>query len=84
MSVTQRLVADVILPLHKRPQVPGADLGEHCARRVEHDHLALAVPGFTLRTYTHLMPSAHDRMREAIDASRAQDHGPTASQGGAK
>jgi len=24
-------------------------------------------PGFTLRTYTHLMPSAPDRMRAAVD-----------------
>lgn len=33
-------------------------------------------PGFTLRTYTHLMPAAHDRMRDAIDTASAQDHGP--------
>ena len=43
-----------------------------------------ADPGFTLRTYTHLMPTAHDRMRQAIDASRAQDHGPATAQEGAQ
>ncbi|WP_344749068.1 hypothetical protein [Streptosporangium vulgare] len=26
-------------------------------------------PGFTLRTYTHLMPSSEDRMRKAIDGA---------------
>lgn len=35
---------------------------------------------FTLATYVHLMPSAHDRMREAIDAAREQDHGPATAQ----
>jgi len=39
---------------------------------------------FTLQIYSHVMPSAHDRMREAIDASRDQDHGPATSQGSAK
>ena len=24
-------------------------------------------PGFTLRLYTHMLPSSHDRAREAID-----------------
>jgi hypothetical protein len=28
-------------------------------------------PGFTLRTYTHLMPSAPDRMRAAVDSAFA-------------
>ena len=31
-------------------------------------------PKFTLRTYTHLMPAAHDRMRDAIDQA-ASDRG---------
>ena len=31
-------------------------------------------PGFTLRTYVHLMPDTADRMRQAIDAAY-QDHG---------
>ena len=35
-------------------------------------------------TYVHLMPSAHDRMREAIDAAREQDHGPATAQGGVR
>lgn len=26
-------------------------------------------PGFTLRTYTHLMPTAEDRVREAIETA---------------
>lgn len=41
---------------------------------------------FTLATYCHLMPSAHDRMRAAIDASRAPApaaDGPATAQGGA-
>ncbi|WP_152361440.1 tyrosine-type recombinase/integrase [Microlunatus speluncae] len=32
------------------------------------EYLGHADPGFTLRTYTHLMPSSHDRTRNAIDA----------------
>ncbi|MBB5892794.1 tyrosine-type recombinase/integrase [Kutzneria kofuensis] len=31
------------------------------------DYLGHADPGFTLRTYTHLMPSAHDSARAAVD-----------------
>jgi integrase len=41
-------------------------------------------PGFTLRTYAHLMPGAADRMRQAIDAAHAQDHGPATAQGSAR
>jgi len=41
-------------------------------------------PGFTLRTYAHLMPGAADRMRQAIDAAHEQDHGPTTAQGVAR
>ena len=33
-------------------------------------------PGFTLRTYVHLMPSADDRMRQAVDAVFASFDGP--------
>lgn len=29
-------------------------------------------PGFTLRTYAHLMPEAEDRTRTAIDAAHAR------------
>ncbi len=32
------------------------------------EYLGHADPGFTLRTYTHLMPSSHERTRNAIDA----------------
>lgn len=32
------------------------------------DYLGHADPGFTLRTYTHLVPSSHQRAREAVDA----------------
>ena len=39
-------------------------------------------PGFTLRTYVHLMPSADDRMRQAVDAVFASSDGQeTARQG---
>ncbi|MER5650706.1 site-specific integrase [Streptosporangium sp. NPDC002524] len=33
------------------------------------EFLGHADPGFTLRTYTHLMPSSEDRMRRAIDGA---------------
>lgn len=33
-------------------------------------------PGFTLRTYVHLMPSADDRMRQAVDAVFLSFDGP--------
>lgn len=32
------------------------------------EYLGHADPGFTLRTYTHLMPSSAERTRKAIDA----------------
>lgn len=31
------------------------------------DYLGHSDPGFTLRTYTHLVPSSHQRAREAVD-----------------
>lgn len=31
------------------------------------DYLGHADPGFTLRTYTHLVPSSHERARVAVD-----------------
>jgi len=31
------------------------------------EYLGHTDPGFTLRTYTHLMPDAADRAREAMD-----------------
>jgi integrase len=33
------------------------------------EYLGHSDPGFTLRVYTHLMPSAPDRMRAAVDAA---------------
>lgn len=33
------------------------------------EYLGHADPGFTLRTYTHLMPSSGERARRAIDAA---------------
>ncbi|GAB3872390.1 tyrosine-type recombinase/integrase [Kibdelosporangium lantanae] len=41
------------------------DAGESI--RVLADYLGHADPGFTLRTYTHLMPSSGERTRKAID-----------------
>ncbi|MEV4529380.1 tyrosine-type recombinase/integrase [Streptosporangium sp. NPDC049304] len=35
--------------------------------KVVADFLGHADPGFTLRTYTHLMPSSEDRMRQVIE-----------------
>ncbi|MDQ0716095.1 hypothetical protein QFZ55_005547 [Streptomyces luteogriseus] len=37
------------------------------------------VPGFTLRTYTHLMPGSEKRTREAVD--RAFEDGPSGEDG---
>jgi integrase len=40
-------------------------------------------PGFTLRVYAHLMPSAEGRALKAIEAAFCEDHGPeTARDGG--
>jgi hypothetical protein len=33
------------------------------------EHLGYADPGFTLRVYTHLMPSSEDRAWVAVDAT---------------
>lgn len=33
------------------------------------DYLGHSDPGFTLRTYTHLMPTSEDRTRQAVDAA---------------
>ncbi|MFJ3923886.1 integrase [Streptomyces sp. NPDC090022] len=42
-------------------------------------------PGFTLRTYTHLMPSSEGRTRKAVDgvykASDSASDGPQTAQG---
>ncbi|MGH3901497.1 MAG: tyrosine-type recombinase/integrase, partial [Pseudonocardiaceae bacterium] len=41
------------------------DAGESITALAE--YLGHADPGFTLRTYTHLMPSSHERTRRAVD-----------------
>ena len=35
------------------------------------EYLGHADPGFTLRTYTHMMPASEDRMRKAVDRAFA-------------
>ncbi|WP_328829808.1 site-specific integrase [Streptomyces sp. NBC_00252] len=58
------------------------DAGESI--RALSSYLGHADPGFTLRTYTHLMPSSEGRTRKAVDslylASIPQDHGPETAQ----
>ncbi|RAO34481.1 hypothetical protein PSN13_03348 [Micromonospora saelicesensis] len=36
-------------------------------------YLGHADPGFTLRTYTHLLPTSEDRTRRAIDTAFGED-----------
>ena len=43
--------------------------------RAVSEYLGHADPGFTLRTYTHLMPSSAERTRKAIDAVFASRKG---------
>ncbi|MBG6069368.1 tyrosine-type recombinase/integrase [Micromonospora ureilytica] len=38
-------------------------------------YLGHADPGFTLRTYTHLLPASEDRTRRAIDKALGEDQG---------
>ncbi len=40
------------------------------------EYLGHSDPGFTLRTYTHLMPSSHERTRTLIDRQLRTLHGP--------
>ncbi|MFJ6935591.1 tyrosine-type recombinase/integrase [Streptomyces sp. NPDC101132] len=58
------------------------DAGENI--RALSQYLGHADPGFTLRTYTHLMPSSEGRTRKAVDglfkAPQNHDHGPEAAQ----
>lgn len=58
------------------------DAGENI--RALSQYLGHSDPGFTLRTYTHLMPSSEGRTRKAVDslylASTPQDHGPETAQ----
>jgi integrase len=39
------------------------------------EYLGHADPGFTLRTYTHLMPASHDRTRRVIDSRISRSDG---------
>jgi Phage integrase family len=39
------------------------------------EYLGHADPGFTLRTYTHLMPSSHERTRRVVDDRLRRSHG---------
>jgi hypothetical protein len=39
-------------------------------------------PGFTLRTYTHLLPTSEDRTRRAIDKALGEDQ--VADDGGSR
>ncbi|WP_406418788.1 tyrosine-type recombinase/integrase [Streptomyces sp. NBC_00842] len=43
------------------------DAGENIKALAQ--YLGHSDPGFTLRTYTHLMPNSQDRARKAIDAA---------------
>ncbi|MFJ4781676.1 tyrosine-type recombinase/integrase [Streptomyces sp. NPDC088762] len=58
------------------------DAGESI--RALSQYLGHADPGFTLRTYTHLMPSSEGRTRKAVDglfgAPPDHDHGPETAQ----
>jgi integrase len=45
--------------------------------RAVSEYLGHADPGFTLRTYTHLMPSSAERTRKAIDAVFASGGAPS-------
>jgi integrase len=45
------------------------------------EYLGHADAGFTLRTYTHLMPSSHERTRRVIDKRLARSHMATAPDG---
>ncbi|SCF79618.1 site-specific integrase [Streptomyces sp. Ncost-T10-10d] len=47
------------------------DAGENIKALAE--YLGHSDPGFTLRTYTHLMPNSQDRARKAIDAAFGTD-----------
>ena len=36
------------------------------------EHLVHGDPGFTLRIYTHMLPSSHERARKAVDSRLAR------------
>jgi integrase len=82
-------------PALKAAGVPaGRENGQHALRhyyasallargvdiRVLADYLGHHDPGFTLRTYAHLMPDVDDRARQAVDAAFAGSDGPATAQ----
>ncbi len=44
------------------------------------EHLGHSDPGFTLRTYTHLLPTSNERTRKTIDAVFGHDSDDTAAE----
>jgi integrase len=86
-------------PALKAAGIPaGRENGQHALRhyyasallargvdiRALSEYLGHHDPGFTLRTYVHLMPDADDRARQAVDAAFASSDGPATAQGGAR
>lgn len=84
-------------PALKAAGIPaGRENGQHALRhydasallargvdiRALSEYLGHHDPGFTLRTYVHLMPDADDRARQAVDAAFASSDGPATAQGG--
>ncbi|MFI7624666.1 tyrosine-type recombinase/integrase [Microbispora rosea] len=62
-----------------RHTAASAWLGAGVDIRTVAEYLGHSDPGFTLRTYTHLMPNAADRARKAMDAFFTQEQtGPSA------
>ena len=80
---------------HRANVAPSRDNGCHALRhwyasvlldagesiRAVSEYLGHSDPGFTLRAYTHLMPSSSERTRDAVDAAFAAARGSTSSTG---
>ncbi len=45
------------------------------------DSLGHTAPGFTLRTYAHMLPASEDRTRRAVDAALSTSRAPGVHQG---
>ena len=61
-----------------------SDLLHHgCGIEEVSDYLGHSSAAVTLGIYAHVLPAAHDRMRDTIDALAAEDHVPQMSQAGA-
>ncbi|MGC4749925.1 hypothetical protein ACLQ28_30325 [Micromonospora sp. DT201] len=59
-------------PVRQRPQCARSlNAGESI--KALPTYLGHADPGFTLRTYTHLLPTSEDRTRRAIDTAFDED-----------